>query len=158
MKKIILALATLATLALPFAAMAETTTTYQKKSVVRFFGTKQFCDESQGEYEAEEGDPEHGQCYIAQEDGNKIQITGDALHVETLFGAAHERAFDGKIISASATRILAQEMEPSDDGKSEQPVKDGCMMTIVINGDLASTELGETCDSGLTIYNARLVK
>lgn len=158
MKKMILALATLAALALPFAALAEQTVTYQRKSVVRFFGSKPFCDESQGEYEAVEGEPEHGACYLTQEDGNKIQVTGDQLHVETLFGAAHERAFDGKIIRASATRIVAQETELADDGETEQPVKDGCVMTIVINGDLATAEPGETCDSGLTIFNAKLVK
>lgn len=157
MKKMILALATLATLALPFAALAEQTTTYQRKAVVRFFGTKQFCDESQGEYDADPEDAGRGACYITQEDGNKIQITGDQLHVETLFGAAHERAFDGQIVSASATRILARETETSADGNSTQFAKDGCVMTVVIKGDLASTEPGENCDSGLTLNDAKLV-
>jgi hypothetical protein len=149
-----LLLAALTCWAIPSLAQANPINgTWEKASGVRLPGTKEPCEADNGKYvEVERA------CYISSPDGNLISVGEKLVHVETIFGAAHMREFDGVIFRSSENEVEAREALV-EDGKLVSILNNGCTLKISLSSDdLASATPGAECDSGLFLSNAKRTK
>lgn len=123
---------------------------YARESGVRLFGPKEMCDADGGEY-----DEESRACFYRDDSGNTITIDGNDVSVSTVWGAAHQASFRGRIVRIRANVIEALEAEEIDMEGRARLVPNGCRMHIRLNADGTATSIGGDCGESLSIENAK---
>jgi hypothetical protein len=127
---------------------------YEKASAVRTFESQESCKEMSGEFM-----PDDGACIVSYAGGNSIVISKssindehDIVEVSTVFGAIHQRSFEGLVIKSKSGQMIAVEINPD----TEKPLKRACVLAVVVDGGSASVlPSGKFCDRGLHIENAK---
>ena len=137
-----------------FAASLDFSGEYSKRSAVRIFGTKEFCDSEHGEYNAAE------KSCIMRSNGNSVSILKNSdgktlVHVETIWGAANMREFDGVVTKTGKSSLEAHEVELNDNGTIARKIKKGCVLKVSFSSNgKANVIPGKNCDAGLHIEGA----
>lgn len=120
---------------------ADLTGIYEKGSVVHLPSIPEDCQGENMEY-----DSESGFCIYRMADGNRIEVARDTVSVQTLFGAAHERSFEGRIVKRSKYSVVARDAE-------------GCKIKVELNEKgLASSTPSSKCDPRLALDNVPKIK
>lgn len=75
--------------------------------------------------------------------------------VSTVWGAAHQASFRGRIVRIKANVIEALEAEEIDMCGHTRLVRNGCRMHIRLEADGTVTSIGGNCGESLSIENAK---
>lgn len=127
--------------------------TYSTPSGVAFHGYKEEgCKEEKGQFEMYDEETGEGTCYHSAE--NTISISqneqGENLvSIEVVWGPGNQRDFSGVVTKVTKDTLSVKEAFVDDEGSVGADSEDSCVLSVKIEKNTATLELGEQCDYDL---------
>lgn len=126
---------------------------YSSPSGVAFHGYKEAdCKEEQGRFELYNEATGEGTCYYPAENTISIkqnQVGQNSVSINVIWGPGNQRDFRGVVTKVTKDTLTVKEADIDDTGVVGKIIKDGCVLSVKVEKNIATLVLGESCDSDL---------